>query len=526
MIAFVLICCYLLILLTVALVGRIGYKKNSAVDYFLASRACGSFLLVMTIFGTTMSSFALVGSTNEAFRRGISVYGQMASWSGLMHSACFFLIGTKLWYHGKRFGYSTQIQFFRDRFQSPLLGYILFPILVGWVVPYVMLNIIGAGGAIQTVTADAFPEFFKATHGGVPQWLGSAVVCVVVLIYVFSGGMRSLSFANGIHATVLVALGGVILFLVVGKLGGAAEATRNVADGPHAALLQNGGSGVSEMSRMEFLTYLFVPLSVGMFPHLFQHWMTAKDVKTFRPVVILHPLFIMLVWAPCILLGVWATSATFHGAPLIDPSNPVQVKNVLATVVAKLTNPVVAGFLAVGIVSATMSLDSQFLALSSMFTHDIIARLFGEERFSDRQRIIAGRTMVVAIVATAYFLSRNAPPTIYQLGVWCFSGFAGLFPLVFAALYWRRVTTAGAIASIVATLASWTWLFGQADWAKNKDYLFHGMLPAAPIFTTSAVALIAVSLVTRPPAAEVVQRFFSDREDAMQMECPTSNAQR
>ena len=63
--------------------------------------------------------------------------------------------------------------------------------------------------------------------------------------------------------------------------------------------------------------------------------------------------------------------------------------------------------------------------------------------------------MVVAIVATAYLLSRNAPPTIYQLGVWCFSGFAGLFPLVFAALYWRRVTTAGAIASIVATLASW-----------------------------------------------------------------------
>ena len=31
--------------------------------------------------------------------------------------------------------------------------------------------------------------------------------------------------------------------------------------------------------------------------------MTAKDVKTFRPVVILHPIFIMLVWAPCVLLG-------------------------------------------------------------------------------------------------------------------------------------------------------------------------------------------------------------------------------
>lgn len=509
MIAFVLICCYLLVLLTVALAGRIGYKKNSAVDYFLASRACGSFLLVMTIFGTTMSSFALVGSTNEAYRRGISVYGQMASWSGLIHSACFFLIGTKLWYHGKRFGYSTQIQFFRDRFQSPLLGYLLFPILVGWVVPYVMLNIIGAGTAIETVTKGAFTGAFPATNGGVPQWLGSAAVCVVVLIYVFSGGMRSLSFANGIHATVLVALGGVILFLVVGKLGGPAEATRRVAE-IHSAWLTNAGPASSPMTRTEFLTYLFVPLSVGMFPHLFQHWMTAKDVKTFRPVVILHPLFIMLVWAPCILLGVWATSATINGAPLID----AKVTNVLAALVARLTNPVVAGFLAVGIVSATMSLDSQFLALSSMFTHDIIARLFGENRFSDRQRIVAGRTMVVAIVATAYALSRCAPPTIYQLGVWCFSGFAGLFPLVFAALYWRRVTTAGAIASIISTLTAWVWLFRESKWGANKDYLFHGMLPAAAIFAASAATIVVVSLVTRPPAAEVVSRYFSDEEEA------------
>ena len=72
-------------------------------------------------------------------------------------------------------------------------------------------------------------------------------------------------------------------------------------------------------SQMEFMTYMFVPLSVGMFPHLFQHWMTAKDVKTFRPVVTLHPIFIMLVWAPCILLGIWASTAVMpDGRPVVD----------------------------------------------------------------------------------------------------------------------------------------------------------------------------------------------------------------
>ncbi len=510
MIAVYMICGYLLLLVTVALLGSVGHKRNSAVDYFLASRACGAFLLVMTIFGTTMTSFALVGSTGQAFKRGIGVYGQMASWSGLIHSACFFIIGTKLWYYGKRFGYSTQIQFFRDRFQSNALGFLLFPILVGLVVPYVVLNILGSGATIQSVTVGAFPSIFAATRGGIPAWLGSAMVCLTVLTYVFSGGMRSLSFANALHASVLILLGGVILFLVLDKLGGAVAASALVAR-QKPELLIRGGAGLPGPTHLEFMSYMFVPLSVGMFPHLFQHWMTAKDVKTFRPVVILHPIFIMLVWAPCILLGVWASTAVMpDGRPVIDLLTLKSPNEVLGIVVNKLTNPVVAGFLGVGIVSATMSLDSQFLALSSMFTHDILLRIFGEQRLRDKQRIVLGRSMVVAIVVVAYVVSLFSG-SVYTLGVWCFTGFAGLFPLVFAALYWKRVTSVGAIASILATAASWLYLFADSNWGKTEK-LFLGMMPAASIVFVSAATLIAVSLVTRPPAKEVIERFFPEEE--------------
>ena len=37
------------------------------------------------------------------------------------------------------------------------------------------------------------------------------MVCLVVLTYVFGGGMRSLAFANGLHASMLIILGGVDL---------------------------------------------------------------------------------------------------------------------------------------------------------------------------------------------------------------------------------------------------------------------------------------------------------------------------
>ena len=100
-------------------------------DYLLASHSIGPFLLLMSMFGTTMTAFALVGSSGEAFKKGIGVYGMLASSSGIIHSLCFFLVGVKIYRFGRKHGYSTQIQFFRDRLESDLIGLVLFPILVG-----------------------------------------------------------------------------------------------------------------------------------------------------------------------------------------------------------------------------------------------------------------------------------------------------------------------------------------------------------------------------------------------------------
>ena len=60
-------------------------KKKDSQEYFKASNSVGPILLLLTVFGTTMTAFALVGSSGEAFQRGIGVYGLMASWSGLIH---------------------------------------------------------------------------------------------------------------------------------------------------------------------------------------------------------------------------------------------------------------------------------------------------------------------------------------------------------------------------------------------------------------------------------------------------------
>ena len=495
---------YLALLLALGLVSS-RFFRGTAADFFVASHSIGPFLLLMSVFGTTMTAFALVGSTQEAYVKGIGVYGKMASWSGLVHSACFFLIGIKLWAAGKRHGFVTQVQFFRARFESDAFGYLLFPVLVALVIPYLLIGLLGAGSVVSKVTSGSLPDVFPATGGAIPPSLTAAVICCVVLTYVFGGGLRSATWANTFQTLVFMVMGLVAFVAIAVKLGGPAEATRM----SEPARLIRG----DEVSQLTFLTYFFVPLSVGMFPHLFQHWLTAKSAKTFRLTVIAHPVCIMIVWVPCVLLGVWATGAQMPGPDgemmRVIPEG-TRPNAVLGLMVARLTSEPLAGFLTAGILAAIMSsLDSQFLCLGTMFTNDIVLHAFGRDRFTERQTIWLARIFIVLVVIVTYLFSLKNPVRVFTLGVWCFSGFASLFPIVFAALYWKRTTATGAVASLLTTVLVWSYLFKKAEYGLNSDYLVLGMMPVAVIFAASALALVIGSLITKPPSDETLGKFFT-----------------
>ncbi|QDT65057.1 sodium:solute symporter family protein [Calycomorphotria hydatis] len=526
----IIIGCYLAALLCLGIFSSTLFRGTSK-DYMLASHSIGPFLLLMSIFGTTMTAFALVGSTGEAFSRGIGVYGMLASSSGIIHSLCFFLLGIKLWSLGKKYGYTTQIQFFRDRLQSDKIGLLLFPILVTLVIPYLLIGVMASGGVINGVTqgtfeAGTFPSFLEigdaaedgtpgtmanGSKGGVPREIASAVICVVVLIYVFFGGMRGTAWANAFQTIVFMILGIVTFYVISTKLTGESSlftALQKASEAiPEAKATREG------ISKSAFLTYMLVPLSVGMFPHLFQHWLTAKNAEAFKLPVVAHPLFIMIVWVPCVLVGAWATS------DLIQIPPPIQANQnlVLPFMVKKLAGPMLGGFLTAGILAAIMSsLDSQFLCLGTMFTQDIAVHYGGKDRFSDKQVVVLARCFIIGIVLLTYFFSLFEPRAVFVLGVWCFSGFSALFPLVFGCLYWRGVTKAGAYACVLAAFSSWWYLFWQSGFAEDErytvDYTIGGVTyPTMPVLTMvvcSTVALIVVSLITKKPDEETLARFF------------------
>jgi len=490
--------------------------RGTSVDYMLASHSIGPVLLLMSLFGTTMTAFALVGSTGEAYTAGVGVYGMLASASGIVHSLCFFLVGMKLWTLGRRYDYRTQVQFFRDRFGSDAIGLLLFPILVILVIPYLLIGVISSGIVINKATLGAFAGlgWFTGAEHAVPQWLASLFICLVVLTYVFLGGMRGTAWANTLQTLVFMILGVITFFTIARGIGGSENLLSN---------LRHASSQVPDayLSREKipwsvYFSFLFIPFSVAMFPHVFQHWLTARSAGTFKLPIIAHPIFIMIVWLPCILLGVWARGDGLN----VDPNS------VLAVLVQQHAGAWLAGLLSAGILAAIMSsLDSQFLCLGTIFTEDIVLHYGGEKRFSDRQTVLLARGFVVAVVALTYGLSLIAPQKIFALAIWCFSGFTGLFPLVIGALYWRRLTKAGAFAGLLTTAVAWCIFFWRADFAANTRYTFPEaavtvgelvllppLKPVVAITLFSAVAMVVVSLVTPRLSEERLARFFPEKK--------------
>src|SRR4026209_364108 len=148
---------------------RAGPKAN-AEDYFLAGRSLGPTVFLLSLFGTNMTAFSILGASGHAFANGIVTYGLMASSSALVIPVTLLLIGTRLWSLGKRHGFITPVQMFRDRWECGHIGTAIFAVQAVLLVPYIIIAVIGGGRALAAVS-----------QGPVPFWLGGAIVSLVIM---------------------------------------------------------------------------------------------------------------------------------------------------------------------------------------------------------------------------------------------------------------------------------------------------------------------------------------------------------
>ena len=533
--------CYLGVVLYIGIFAfRKSAHREEAEDYFLAGRSLGPYVFLFSLVGTNMTAVAILGSSGHAFNNGIVTFGLMASSSALVIPLSLFLIGTRVWALGKKYGFITPVQMFRDRWECSHIGTVIFVVQAAFLIPYIIIGVMGGGTALSAISG-----------GKVPFWFGGALVAMVVMSYVFFGGMRGTAWVNTFQTVLFLCFGAVALVVIGVGMGGFRESAE--------ALLGSSGTAPlltrERVSPLFFFSYTFIPLSSIAFPHIAIFCLTARRMNQFKKTVILYPICMVALWLPCVFLGVMANRATdvpeirqkiearrtlaTEGPSLTpDQRDVLREKTVADDVLLLLLQryaPIwLAGLLGAGIMAAVMASDSQILALSTMFTEDVFAFYGGKKRFGEAAQVHTGRLFIILITIVAYAVALRAPQNIFDLAVqYAFSGYAALAPLIVAALFWRGSTKWGALASTVwaalsvAAVAVFQYVVpapapGPPVVALSVAGIevlsrtpggtaIFGFMPVVPMTIVSAVLLVVVSWASNKPSDATIGRYFAGK---------------
>jgi len=237
-------------LAAVLYIGIFAFRRRGANEgaeqYFLAGRAVGPYVFLTSLFGTHMTAFAVLGSSGHAFANGIVTFGLMATAAGLITPLFLLVAGTRIWALGRRHGFITPVQMFRDRWECSHIGTVIFVVQAVLLVPYIVIGVMGGGTALGAIS-----------QGAIPYWVGCAVVALVVMGYVVFGGMRGTALVNAVQTTMFL-LVGTTAFLVIGYgMGGFSQTISDMLATPSQAPLLTR----ERQSPLYFFSYMFIPFS-------------------------------------------------------------------------------------------------------------------------------------------------------------------------------------------------------------------------------------------------------------------------
>ena len=502
---------YLLVALAVG-VAAYRVTERTAEDYYLASRTFGTVVLLFTVFATLLSAFTFFGGPNIAYARGPEWILVMGLMDGVLFAVLWYVVGYKQWLLGRRHGYVTLGEMLGDRFGSPALRALVAVVSLFWLFPYVMLQQVGAGGALAALT-----------DGAVPFWAGATLITGFMIVYVVLAGVRGIAWTDTIQgAFMLVTVWVAALWVLVAVDGGLATINAGLRAGDASHFFALGSDWYTPQRMLTFA--VSIAFGVAMFPQVNQRFFTADSETVLKRSFVLWPVLVVVLFVPAFLLGAWARGlgvAADIGAG----------ENVLPPLLEAYTPPWFAALVIAGALAAMMSSsDSMLLSGSSYFTRDVYRPLVDDD-ISDRREDLLGRAgvAVFAVAALVASLRFGRSPgavgeVLVNIGDVAFGGFAQLTLPVVLALYWSGTTRDGMFAGILVPTLVYLPFRLEIVGPYVVELPAIGEVPLlAPVYFGWGVALycmllgllvtVGVSLATSPAAAEDRSKYFGTSAD-------------
>ncbi len=451
---YLIIILYLVLTFGASLIGS-AKREDTPEDYFLANRGMGAVVLFFTFIATNFSAFFFLGFAGAGYRIGYSYYVMMAFGTAFA-ALSFYFIGYKVWQLGKENGYITPPELIGDQSQSKSLRNLYLLVMCFFTLPYLAIQPIGAGYLLEALT-----------DGQIPYFAGATLLTIVIVIYVFIGGMRSVALTDMKQGLLMFILMFAAVFVVADSLGGLSAANQKVY-ALEPALFSREGLGNYFTPKKWFSMMLLWVLCVPMFPQLFMRFYVSKDLPSFKASTILYSLVPTVLFICPVIIGVLGHISF---PDLAELANYKQESDKILPLMLNLHAPAwLAALIMTGALAAFMStMDSQLLAIGTILTRDFY-RPYINDKISLQKEVQIGRIFIILLALIGLLIAYNPPGSIFGIVKQAFTAYAVLFPTTIAILYFKRVPAWACIASILSgelivcllffNLFPKAWLFG------------------------------------------------------------------
>ena len=474
---------FLVYLLAMLVIGWFAYRRTSSLsDFVLGGRRLGTWVAALSASASDMSGWLLLGLPGYAYLAGLEAF-----WLALG-----LLLGTWLnWrIQAARLRSYTEIagnsltlpEFFANRFRDPSrsLRVIAALFILLFFLFYTSSGLVAGGKLFESVF-------------GIPYTWAVVLGALAIILYTSVGGFLAVSWTDLVQgllmATALIA----VPLLAFTRPGGASIAEVGSINPQLLDIFTDrDGKALSLIAVLSLLGW-----GLGYFgqPHILARFKAIRSTAQIPGARRIAVSWVALALTGASLVGL--AGITSFDAPLQDP------ETVFIELVNLLFHPVVAGICLAAILAAIMSTaDSQLLVSSSTLTDDFHKALL-RPRASERELVLVGRATVILIACVALTLALDPEANVLGLVSYAWAGFGAAFgPTLLLSLFWRRMTRNGALAGILCgglTVVLW----------KQSDGGLFDLYELVPGFALSVVASITVSLLDRPPPAEVTAEYDS-----------------
>ncbi len=475
---------YLLLSLLAGIIPSLRISKSVG-GYVAGDRSMNVVILYFVIGASIFSSFAFLGGPGWAYSRGAAAFYIIAY--GVIGIVPLYFFGPRAWRLGKKYGYVTQAELLADRFDSKFMSVMLAVLSVIVFIPYLTLQMVGAGYVLNVIS-----------EGLIPYWAGAGVTYLIVLIYVYFSGVMGVGWSNAFQGMFMMVMAWALgIYLPNALYGGVGEMFTAIMEAGHTAMLEAPGLA-ADGTRWDwwgFSSAVFISaVGFSVWPHFFMRSFAAKNPDSLKLSVVLYPTFLIFL-VPILLIGFSAVLA-FPGVEQAD--------SILPHVLMQLELPaLVIGLFCAGALAASMSSGDAILhSAASIGIRDGVNQVLKQPLRDKTERLLI-QISVLVIGLVAYLFAVVIDVSIVALLLGSYGGVAQIFPVTFAMFYWKRATKAGALAGLFGGILVNT-LF--LIWPELKPIPMHegvyGLL-------ANVILLISVSLFTKPDNAKRVNKFVN-----------------